>query len=628
MPRSLLLSNGSLALAYDDRYQLRELTYPHVGYLNHLLGHPCRFGVWRDGQFFWTSDHSWEIVVAGEGDPWRPVSTLRNATLGILLTITETVSPFQHERFIRVEDIAGRGTPARLFLHHAPMMEECDHGNTAYYWREVDAMIHYRGKYNLLVSGDSNCGGLVQKVCGITRFDVKEGTWRDAEDGELQGELIAQGSVDTVFRLDVDLTEMQGWARTRLAIAELVSMFLINEEDGRYSQFDQNGECDQPWRPKGMRSECLRESPDRWARHFNSSLHVLNAHHSGNGAIIAALDSDIMLTNRAHYAYCWPRDAAHICEVTQKTMGQDLTKRFIKFAGTLGAIVVSPRLFARALQQKYRPDGHLGASWHPYEVRDEPVLPIQSDETAATAQIYCDHIGLDPNLDEMGQGWLSFLCEFVDETGLPQPSWDLWEERRGVHAYTVATTISALRRAAQAFNHEGYEDVANRMEEAWLLNGTNPETGVPYRSLLASEQGLVPDATPDAAILAAALINDPGKEQLKRIRDFVVEHLTVHSPIGGIARNSHDYYFRQSGTYPGNPWVITTMWVAQADIRLGDLASAEERLDWACRLATPSGYFPEQLHPETGAPLSVQPLAWSHAEFVRTVLAYDAAASQ
>jgi GH15 family glucan-1,4-alpha-glucosidase len=32
--------------------------------------------------------------------------------------------------------------------------------------------------------------------------------------------------------------------------------------------------------------------------------------------------------------------------------------------------------------------------------------------------------------------------------------------------------------------------------------------------------------------------------------------------------------------------------------------------------------MPEQVHPETGEPLSVAPLTWSHAEFVATVLNY------
>jgi glucoamylase len=45
-------------------------------------------------------------------------------------------------------------------------------------------------------------------------------------------------------------------------------------------------------------------------------------------------------------------------------------------------------------------------------------------------------------------------------------------------------------------------------------------------------------------------------------------------------------------------------------------------LEWAARRALPSGTMAEQLHPYTGEPLSVSPLTWSHAEYVRTVQEY------
>ena len=36
----------------------------------------------------------------------------------------------------------------------------------------------------------------------------------------------------------------------------------------------------------------------------------------------------------------------------------------------------------------------------------------------------------------------------------------------------------------------------------------------------------------------------------------------------------------------------------------------------------PSGVLAEQLHPFSGDPVSVSPLAWSHAEFVMAVFEY------
>jgi GH15 family glucan-1,4-alpha-glucosidase len=36
--------------------------------------------------------------------------------------------------------------------------------------------------------------------------------------------------------------------------------------------------------------------------------------------------------------------------------------------------------------------------------------------------------------------------------------------------------------------------------------------------------------------------------------------------------------------------------------------------------ALPSGVLSEQINPSTGAPLSVTPLVWSHAELINTLL--------
>ena len=46
-------------------------------------------------------------------------------------------------------------------------------------------------------------------------------------------------------------------------------------------------------------------------------------------------------------------------------------------------------------------------------------------------------------------GMANFLTDFRDpSTGLPLPSQDLWEERQGIHAFTVATVWRALQDAA------------------------------------------------------------------------------------------------------------------------------------------------------------------------------------
>ena len=103
----------------------------------------------------------------------------------------------------------------------------------------------------------------------------------------------------------------------------------------------------------------------------------------------------------------------------------------------------------------------------------------------------------------------------------------------------------------------------------------------------------------------------------------------MKTQIGGLARYPFDHYQEVvplSKDIPGNPWIITTLWQAQWQIATAktaaDLAIAKNAIEWAASHASPAGILPEQLHPLTGAPLSVAPLTWSHSTFVDTVLRY------
>src|SRR4029077_1577514 len=120
----------------------------------------------------------------------------------------------------------------------------------------------------------------------------------------------------------------------------------------------------------------------------------------------------------------------------------------------------------------------------------------------------------------------------------------------------------------------------------------------------------------------------------------VMDRLWVQTDIGGLARYQNDYYHqveqRDTSRVPGNPWFVCTMWMARYQLMraqtLEDLApglkllewAAERALPWGLRVrggaaqrAFPSGTRAEQLHPYSGEPVSVSPLTWSHAEYVR-----------
>ncbi len=109
----------------------------------------------------------------------------------------------------------------------------------------------------------------------------------------------------------------------------------------------------------------------------------------------------------------------------------------------------------------------------------------------------------------------------------------------------------------------------------------------------------------------------------------------MRTDVGGLARYQNDAYWQVEKTdlakVPGNPWFITTLWLARHRLRMArtvqDLARGRELIEWAAERALPSGVMAEQLHPYTGEPLSVSPLTWSHAAYVQVFREYAARAA-
>jgi GH15 family glucan-1,4-alpha-glucosidase len=108
--------------------------------------------------------------------------------------------------------------------------------------------------------------------------------------------------------------------------------------------------------------------------------------------------------------------------------------------------------------------------------------------------------------------------------------------------------------------------------------------------------------------------------------EVLEQRLWCKTEIGGMARYEDDYYYQVSkdvANVPGNPWFICTLWLANwhgaRATTLAELDKSLSLLQWTADRALPSGALAEQVHPYTGAPLSVSPLTWSHATFVEAV---------
>jgi len=202
MPRDLPLGNGDFLVTFDSRYQLRDIYYPNVGQENHTVGEPSRFGLWVDGQFAWTGDDGWDRHITYEHETLVGDTTLVSTKLGLSLRFRDAVD-FDRNIYLKeitVEDALGREREVRFFQHFDAHLYGNDTGDSAYYDPRSQAVVHYKGRRYFLISGSSggSAYGLSSFAIGQKDAPGKEGTWRDAEDGELSRNPVAQGSIDSV----------------------------------------------------------------------------------------------------------------------------------------------------------------------------------------------------------------------------------------------------------------------------------------------------------------------------------------------------------------------------------------------------------------------------------------------
>lgn len=296
--------------------------------------------------------------------------------------------------------------------------------------------------------------------------------------------------------------------------------------------------------------------------------------------------------------------------------------------------------------QKYNPDGSVGSGWHTYwDVgRKREVLPIQEDETALVLWALWEHYDKFRDVEFARSLYESltlkcadFLVNFRDSaTGLPLPSWNLWEDRRGVHTFTCSTVVAGLRAAARfasLFDDAGraarYSASADAIVEAMQKHLYSEQHGRFLRALLANgDESLTPDATVDASLFSVFYFDCFGVDDpmVTGTMTAIESHLADTEGIGGVARFENDAYMRVSEKITGNPWFICTLWLAEYHIARAqvknDLEPALEIIKWVTNNALPSGVLAEQLDPVTGGPISVSPLTWSHSTFVATVDSY------
>ena len=570
---------------------------------------------------------------------------LKNEALGLELRCFDTVD-FDLNVYLKkveVTDLGGKERQVRLFFTQDFHLYGNDIGDTAYFDPRTGALLHYKAnRYFLINCCTASKQGADGYACGVKEMAGRQGSWKDAEDGELSGNPIAWGSADSTIGIRLHLTPSGRaaafyWMAAGTHYNEVTQLNRQVLEKTPEELIRRTLSYWEAWVEKEPRS--FGDLPKTVTDIFNRSLLILRTQIDNRGAIIAANDSDIVYFGKDTYSYMWGRDGSFVAAALAKAGYSEVCRRFFDFC----ARVLSEEGY---LFQHYNPDGSLASNWHPWIQDGKEVLPIQEDSTALVLwslwihyQCSKDIEFIKPLYEKLIQKSADFLVTYRDpETLLPIHSYDLWEERYGTHAFTVAATIAGLRAAAKfarvfqdASLAETYDTAANQMEEGLARHLYHRGLKRYARSGYRKDKGYELDEVIDISLLGLTMLEvvppkDPGiMETVEAIR----QKLWLRTPVGGCARYQNDHYQRADNgpkDIPGNPWFISTLWLGEYYIaraeNLRELHEAIPYLEWCGKNALPSGVLAEQVDPGNGSPLSVSPLTWSHSTFVWTVLQY------
>lgn len=643
MPKSITLGNGRVLIGLGNFGQVKDLYFHYPGLENHVSeGLTHKIGIFVEDKFSWIDDGSWIVTVSSQKGTMASDIVAKSESFGIELNFSDVVYN-EKDMFIRelvVKNLYDRKRDVKVYFNQQFNIAETHRGDTAYYDPREKVIIHYKGRRAFLINAISESSGFDEYSVGLLGIEGKAGTYKDAQDGKLSGNAIEHGTVDSVISLSLNISPKSSktiyyWVCVAKSIEKVKK---LNEEIFVRTAREIIDSTLNYWRAwVNVQNFSFYALDPMIVELFQKSLLNIRTHVSFNGAIIASGDSEMLQFGRDYYEYVWPRDASFAAMALEQAGDFNASRKFFEFCED---IITAEGYF----MHKYRPDKSLGSSWHPWVRDGQKQFPIQEDETALVICALWKHYELSRDLEFIESIYNSLIkkaAEFMasyrdDKTGLPSASYDLWEQDYGISTFTASCVYGALVSASRFANLLGktesekrYSQAAEDVKKAILKYLYDKNEGIFYKLVDTSAKKIRINDTIDMSSVYGIYkfnvlpVDDP---RLEKAFEKSIERLGIKTEIGGIARFEGDSYHHKGGNYPGNPWIITSMWLAQYYIAKAksekDMDGVKKLLSWVVSRANSAGVLAEQYDPDNGAPISAAPLVWSHAEFVIAVISY------
>ncbi|MCR4435172.1 MAG: glycoside hydrolase family 15 protein [Clostridiales bacterium] len=631
-----IIGNSSMLGCLTGKGELVRLFWPNIDYPQHVdrMNEGVFFTDRADGTL-WLHDRNFQHIQRYIGDTNILETECTDRQRGVRVVQFDFVVPDGDVMIRRFEiENTGENEINLGFMHYSSWITASPDISGVLFDFENDALIHYRHGFYISISADVE----------VYQFQLGN----NAFDGASRNELKGYDSIGMMQdgALSWKLGSLPPGGRTEFALEICASSTLKGVKELMRSM-------------KGMDAKTLQ---DRTREYWCGFLKNLRQVHTGNekidslyrrsllvfklmsdgktGGLLAAPEIDEGFTRCGRYAYCWGRDAAFITGALDQCGLTDAVEKFYHWA-------VGVQDEDGSWHQRYHMDGNLAPSWG-----------LQIDETGTLVWGMLEHYKVTGDMDFLKKVWdsvdraVKFMIGFIDvETGLPGPSFDLWEERFGEHAYSSAAVCAGIKAGIEIGRLLGipedrmknWELALDRIRNAIVENFWREDRKCFLRSIRTklnpwgneytgnttvikvnpkgyTRDVTLEDGTVDISLLGLAVpfeIFDVEDCRMKSTVEAIERMLTVQK-VGGIKRYENDNYIG------GNPWVVATLWLALYYIRKKDYGKAKTYFDWAAGSATELGLLPEQISKDDARPAWVIPLTWSHAMFVLALMELSA----
>ncbi|MEM5879165.1 MAG: hypothetical protein QXU74_01595 [Candidatus Aenigmatarchaeota archaeon] len=352
-----------------------------------------------------------------------------------------------------------------------------------------------------------------------------------------------------------------------------------------------------------------------------------------NGAIIAAdvFDQDYP-RNVKWYGYVWPRDASFVCYACDLLGLHEIPRKFFNWCWDYAESLKENGVF---LAHKYYPNGRVAGdsdneirTWtneikklsEKYRKLKWFYIQTQYDHSGLVLWAIHEHSKFEDvsEFKEMIEKIANGICNHWKRCCFKLPSHDLWEERvaypnlKQVHTFTLATCIKGLECASSLIKQNKKWKVTVGEMKKILEKCFIRELGYFVRTY-----GNKIDKSVDSSLLGLVWPAQQFSPKDERIVSTVNEILNMNEVNGGICRYKDDKYcgkikFGDLELSGGGSWPLLNFWVSIYFSLKGEKEKALKYFNWVIERVQEK--IPEQI--KDNKPISIIPLAWSHAMFV------------